>query len=91
MVRNLCAANGGDTELIESVLPDGMLQSFLSLVRAPDVSAAELGLQLIELVLRCVPNGPKLVEEIDGIDAIEQLHFSDMERLRVRSKASCAS
>ena len=91
VVRNLCAANGGDAVLIESVLSEEMLQSFLSLVRAPDVSAAELGLQLIELVLRCVPNGPKLVEEVDGIDAIEQQHFSDVERLRVRSKASCAS
>ena len=84
-VSNLCAANKGDVQLTEHVVSLGVLPAMLSLIRAPDMSAAELGLQFVELVLRCVPGGVKMVEELDGIDAIEHLFFSPSERLRVRS------
>ncbi|KAG2279284.1 hypothetical protein Bca52824_050504 [Brassica carinata] len=62
-------------------LPPG----FIDLVRSPDIEAARLGLQFIELVLRGMPNGegPKLVEGEDGIDAMERFQFHENEELRV--------
>ncbi|XP_020578172.1 importin subunit alpha-9 [Phalaenopsis equestris] len=63
----------------------GGLPGFLNLVRSPDVEAARLGLQFLELVMRGMPNGegPKLVEFEDGIDAMERFQFHENEEMRV--------
>jgi hypothetical protein len=62
----------------------GCLPRFIDLVRSADTEAARLGLQFIELVLRGMPNGqgPKLVEQADGIDAMERFQFHENEDLR---------
>ncbi|CAH8371175.1 unnamed protein product [Eruca vesicaria subsp. sativa] len=56
---------------------------------SPDIEAARLGLQFIELVLRGMPNGegPKLVEGEDGIDAMERFQFHENEELRVMANS----
>lgn len=71
-----------------SVLVDrGCLMGFIALVKSPDLEAARLGLQFLELVMRALPDGkgPKLVEKEDGIAAMEELQFHDNEELRVMS------
>ncbi|CAA6654783.1 unnamed protein product [Spirodela intermedia] len=63
----------------------GCLPGFISLVRSPDIEAARLGLQFLELVMRGLPNGegPKIVEMEDGIDAMERFQFHENEELRI--------
>ncbi|XP_024359531.1 importin subunit alpha-9 [Physcomitrium patens] len=71
-----------------TVLVDrGCLMGFIALVKSPDLEAAKLGLQFLELVMRALPNGkgPKLVEKEDGIAAMEELQFHDNEELRIMS------
>lgn len=60
------------------------LPGFITMVRSPDIEAARLGLQFLELVMRGLPNGegPKLVEQEDGIDAMERFQFHENEDLR---------
>ncbi|MQL82598.1 hypothetical protein Taro_015075 [Colocasia esculenta] len=62
----------------------GCLPGFINLVRSPDIDAARLGLQFLELVMRGLPNGegPKLVEREDGIDAMERFQFHENEEIR---------
>ncbi|KAL4189220.1 hypothetical protein AMTRI_Chr08g164380 [Amborella trichopoda] len=67
-----------------SLVDRGCLPGFISLVRSPDLEAARLGLQFLEMVMRGLPNGrgPKLVEREDGIDAMERFQFHENEHLR---------
>lgn len=62
----------------------GCLPGFINLVKSPDIEAARLGLQFLELVMRALPNGrgPKLVENEDGIAAVELFQFHENEELR---------
>ncbi|KAG4982099.1 hypothetical protein JHK87_026848 [Glycine soja] len=71
-------------EHLVSLVEKGCLPGFIDLVRSADVEAARLGLQFIELVLRGMPNGegPKLVEQEDGIEAMERFQFHENEDLR---------
>ncbi|KAA3487520.1 importin subunit alpha-9-like [Gossypium australe] len=91
VLGNLCVTpTGGDGKpnLIEehlvSLVQRGCLSGFIGLVRSADIEAARLGLQFMELVLRGMPNGdgPKLVEQEDGIDAMERYQFHENEDLR---------
>lgn len=79
-------AGGGAVVLshLEAVVQAGCLPGFLALVRSPDQEAARLGVQFVEVVLRALPNGKgvKLVEEADGIDALESLQFHGNDELR---------
>jgi len=71
-----------------TVLVDrGCIPGFIALVKSPDLEAARLGLQFLELVMRALPHGmgPKLVEKEDGIAAMEELQFHDNEELRIMS------
>ncbi|KAG5002954.1 hypothetical protein JHK86_027093 [Glycine max] len=71
-------------DYLVSLVEKGCLPGFIDLVRSADVEAARLGLQFIELVLRGMPNGegPKLVEQEDGIEAMERFQFHENEDLR---------
>ncbi|XP_031382728.1 importin subunit alpha-9 [Punica granatum] len=71
-------------EHLVSLVKNGCLSGFVELIRSADTEAARLGLQFIELVLRGMPNGegPKLVEQEDGIDAMEMYQFHENEDLR---------
>jgi hypothetical protein len=53
----------------------GVLRGYLAMVRGPDMEAARLGLQFVEMVLRMLPGGAQAVEAADGIDALEELQF----------------
>ncbi|ESQ40210.1 hypothetical protein EUTSA_v10013263mg [Eutrema salsugineum] len=96
VLGNLCVESAeGDTkariiqEHLVSIVSGGCLRGFIELVRSPDMEAARLGLQFIELVLRGMPNGegPKLVEGEDGIDAMERFQFHENEELRVMANS----
>ncbi|POO01609.1 Coatomer beta subunit [Trema orientale] len=90
VLGNLCVAPGGDgkpnliVEHLVSLVGRGCLSGFIDLVRSADTEAAKLGLQFMELVLRGMPDGegPKLVEQEDGIDAMERFQFHENEDLR---------
>ncbi|RDY07126.1 Importin subunit alpha-9 [Mucuna pruriens] len=91
VLGNLCVAptKGDDKpslilEHMVSLVEKGCLPGFIDLVRSADIEAARLGLQFIELVLRGMPNGegPKLVEQEDGIEAMERFQFHENEDLR---------
>nr|KYP58016.1 Importin subunit alpha-2 [Cajanus cajan] len=91
VLGNLCVAptKGDDKpslilEHLVSLVGRGCLSGFIDLVRSADIEAARLGLQFIELVLRGMPNGegPKLVEQEDGIEAMERFQFHENEDLR---------
>ena len=49
---------------------------FVGLVRAPDFVVVDMALTVVEMVLAEVPGGVRLVEEADGIDALEQLVYA---------------
>ncbi|KAG2262420.1 hypothetical protein Bca52824_069499 [Brassica carinata] len=76
-------------EHLVSVVSGGCLPGFINLVRSPDIEAARLGLQFIELVLRGMPNveGSKLVEGEDGINVMERFQFHENEELRVMANS----
>ncbi|KAG9453449.1 hypothetical protein H6P81_006353 [Aristolochia fimbriata] len=91
-IGNLCVAptEGGRPpgvilEHLSSFVRNGCLSGFISMVKSPDIEAARLGLQFLELVMRGLPNGEgvKLVEEEDGIDAMERFQFHENEELRL--------
>lgn len=91
VLGNLCVAptKGDDKpslilEHLVSLVEKGGLPGFIDLVRSADIEAARLGIQFIELVLRGMPNGegPKLVEQEDGIEAMERFQFHENEDLR---------
>ncbi|KAH0454444.1 hypothetical protein IEQ34_016368 [Dendrobium chrysotoxum] len=92
VLGNLCVSPGDGVRQpdiivnnLVSLVNNGCLPGFLNLVRSPDVEAARLGLQFLELVMRGMPNGegPKLVELEDGIDAMERFQFHENEEMRI--------
>ncbi|KAH0908025.1 LOW QUALITY PROTEIN: hypothetical protein HID58_039852, partial [Brassica napus] len=96
VLGNLCVESAeGDTkpriiqEHLVSIVSGGCLPGFINLVRSPDIEAARLGLQFIELVLRGMPNGEgsKIVEGEDGIDAMQRFQFHENEELRVMANS----
>ncbi|XP_009122933.2 importin subunit alpha-9-like [Brassica rapa] len=96
VLGNLCVESAeGDTkpriiqEHLVSIVSGGCLPGFINLVRSPDIEAARLGLQFIELVLRGMPNGEgsMIVEGEDGIDAMERFQFHENEELRVMANS----
>ncbi|XP_028775194.1 importin subunit alpha-9 isoform X2 [Neltuma alba] len=98
VLGNLCVApskgEGGQTPslILDHLVPlveRGCLPGFIDLVRSADIEAARLGLQFIELVLRGMPGGggPKLVEQADGIEAMERFQFHENEDLRTMANS----
>ncbi|KAI9122206.1 hypothetical protein K1719_006895 [Acacia pycnantha] len=98
VLGNLCVApsKGEGSEkpspILDHLVPlveRGCLPGFIDLVRSADIQAARLGLQFIELVLRGMPDGggPKLVEQEDGIEAMERFQFHENEDLRTMANS----
>lgn len=90
-VGNLCVITSKSSEQpdvivdhLVSLVRGGCLPGFIQLVRSVDTEAARLGILFVELVLRGMPNreGQKLVEEEDGIEALERYQFHVNEELR---------
>ncbi|XP_050382105.1 importin subunit alpha-9 [Argentina anserina] len=71
-------------EHLVSLVGRGCLPGFVDLVSSADTEAGKVGLQFIEMVLRGMPNGegPKLVEQENGIEAMERFQFHENEDLR---------
>ncbi|CAJ1968479.1 unnamed protein product [Sphenostylis stenocarpa] len=91
VLGNLCVApikGAGKPSLIPehmvALVEKGCIPGFIDLIRSADIEAARLGLQFIEMVLRGMPNGegPRLVEQEDGIEAMERFQFHENEDLR---------
>ncbi|KAL6141995.1 hypothetical protein ACLB2K_060279 [Fragaria x ananassa] len=94
VLGNLCVSpitptegDGKPTLILEhlvSLVGRGCLPGFIDLVSSVDTEAARVGLQFMELVLRGMPNGegPKLVENENGIEAMERFQFHENEDLR---------
>jgi importin subunit alpha-1 len=61
----------------EHVLTPELAFEYVSLLRAPDLQVVDVALRVIEIVLAEVPGGAKVVEEADGIDALEQLVYKN--------------
>ncbi|XP_078435023.1 importin subunit alpha-9 isoform X2 [Wolffia australiana] len=94
MLGNLCVAPEGLQGSIirphlAALVDHGCVPGFISLVRSPDIEAARLGLQFLEMVMRGLPNmeGPKIVEREDGIDAMERFQFHENDELRLMANA----
>lgn len=68
---------------LSAVVAAGCLPPFVSLVRSPDGEAARLGLQFVEMCLRCLPGGRRLVEQAEGLDALELLQFQENDELQM--------
>ncbi|XP_002985897.2 importin subunit alpha-9 [Selaginella moellendorffii] len=67
---------------LSALAQSGCVAEFVNLVKSPDPEGSKLGLQFLELVMRCLQNGTKLVEGCDGMLAIEMLHFHENDELR---------
>ncbi|BBN13805.1 hypothetical protein MPTK1_6g06520 [Marchantia polymorpha subsp. ruderalis] len=89
---NVCVAPKAKAKEVDpivehlTVLVDrGCIPGFTALVKSPDMEAARLGLQFLELVMRGLPGGqgPKVVEKEDGIAAMETLQFHENDELRL--------
>ena len=50
--------------------------------RSTGYEAAQLGLQIAEMVLRAMPGGPSAVESVDGIDALEAIELQGHPQLQ---------
>jgi importin subunit alpha-1 len=91
LLSRLVRVGGGEVVVrhLEAVVRAGCVPGFLALIRSPDQEAARLGIQFVEMVLRALPNsaGVRLVEEADGIDALESLQFHDNEELRTMANS----
>eukprot|EP01104_Vermistella_antarctica_P019163 TRINITY_DN7381_c0_g1_i1.p1 TRINITY_DN7381_c0_g1~~TRINITY_DN7381_c0_g1_i1.p1 ORF type:complete len:719 (+),score=172.66 TRINITY_DN7381_c0_g1_i1:156-2312(+) len=60
---------------------DGVLWAMMDLLRVRDVEANDIGLKLVEAVLAHHPSGVSLVENAEGIDALEALETHGNEEL----------
>jgi hypothetical protein len=65
-----------DPQTRPHVLTPELGLEFVGLVRAPDFVVVDMALTVVEMVLAEVPGGVRLVEEADGIDALEQLVYA---------------
>nr|ATG70964.1 importin alpha isoform 9 [Juniperus flaccida] len=91
VLGNLCVSTVEETgesmtilEHLTVLVNRRCLPGFINLIKSPDIEAAKLGLQFLELVMRSLPNdqGPKLVENEDGIAAMELFQFHENEEIR---------
>mmetsp|Transcript_35365 Transcript_35365/g.59088 ORF Transcript_35365/g.59088 Transcript_35365/m.59088 type:complete len:480 (-) Transcript_35365:1251-2690(-) len=76
------AADGRYCELLVSA---GAVGPFLSLLPVSDPDTASICLNFIGLVLEKHPQGVHLVEELNGIEALESLQFNENPDLRARA------
>lgn len=81
VLANLCfTRNEPNVEFLQSVLnkEQRLIGGIVSLMQDVDLDAISLGLDFTEVILKSIPNGPVLVDEAKGIEALDQLHFSNV-------------
>eukprot|EP00736_Rhodelphis_marinus_P000154 Rmarinus@m.17436 len=64
-------------EAPQRIVALGGLPAILSVLGAPDVSASRAALAVVGVVLARVPEGPRIVEEARGIEALESVMYSE--------------
>eukprot|EP00300_Choanocystis_sp_HF-7_P009831 c16660_g1_i2.p1 GENE.c16660_g1_i2~~c16660_g1_i2.p1 ORF type:complete len:488 (+),score=109.78 c16660_g1_i2:39-1502(+) len=76
-IANICS-NGRH---IDTVVRAGATSGFIALLHSPDPDVVHVSLSFVEMVLLLVDRGALLVEELEGVAAIESLisnqHFSE--------------
>lgn len=88
VLANLCMEAGDEPNVgfLQHLLQSPkFLDTFMQFMKSPDMEAAGLAVQFTEMVLRVVPKGPQIVEEVDGIDALEAVQYGshppDMQKM----------
>ncbi|GMH33979.1 hypothetical protein BSKO_01813 [Bryopsis sp. KO-2023] len=91
VMANLCMRSQSEPNLEflqQALRSPKFLATFMQFMRSPDMEAARLGIQFTEMVLRVVPGGLEMVEEVDGIDALEAVQFgnapAELQRMAAR-------
>ncbi|RHZ71077.1 hypothetical protein Glove_262g24 [Diversispora epigaea] len=69
-------------EYMKSLPHQELLSGFLEFIRSQDVELIRLGLGYLEMLLTQVPDGNKFIEQMQGIDALESVTFSEDQTLR---------
>ncbi|KAG0024927.1 hypothetical protein BGZ81_007547 [Podila clonocystis] len=54
-----------------------LLPGFLDFLRTKDQELIQLGLRYVQLLLTGIPDGPALLSELNGVDALEEVILSD--------------
>ncbi|KAG0095324.1 hypothetical protein BGZ93_006042 [Podila epicladia] len=54
-----------------------LLPGFLDFLRTKDHELIQLGLRYVQLLLTGIPDGPALLSELNGVDALEEVILSD--------------
>ena len=82
IVGNICGPL--DVVALEYVVGGGCIPPLLALLRCPDVEAVRMALQFVEMVMRGLPGkrGVAVVEEWEGVEALEGLQFHNNDELR---------
>lgn len=81
VIANICFNDTSpNVDLLKFLLnkEQRLLLGFVSLMKGVDVEAVKLGLDFTQLVLEKIEEGAHKVEEVDGIDAMEQLQFREV-------------
>lgn len=76
-----------DPRYLPGLVKGGVISPLLSMVQKDDVDTIEVCLRFVELILRKHDQGPDLVEEADGIAALESLQTHSNERLYDHARA----
>eukprot|EP00210_Caulerpa_lentillifera_P002264 g2174.t1 len=81
VLANLCfTRNEANVEFLKSILSKEprLIGGIVSLMQDVDLDTVSLGLDFTEVILKSIPNGPTLVDEAKGIEALDNLHFSNV-------------
>lgn len=88
VLANLCMQTDDEpnVDFLQQLLQSPkFLDTFMQFMRSPDMEAAGLAVQFTEMVLRVIPGGPEMIEQVDGIDALEAVQYGkhppDMQKM----------
>ncbi|CAM9777915.1 unnamed protein product [Chrysoparadoxa australica] len=74
-VWNLVAEGANLQEVIDM---EGVLEAIVKLLKVPDTSVVVVVLSMLDRVCATVPGGPLCVEQAHGLEAIDDLHYSQV-------------
>ena len=83
-LANICAGGGGqqgNAQEIQSAASQGSFRVFLDLIETRgDLDAVFLGLQFFEMALRVAPQCGSLLEELNGMEIIENVQYTSQNK-----------
>jgi len=65
-----------DNMFLNEVLDLGVLPVFIKLLKVPDNHTIRCALMFLTLVLQNIKDGPRLVESLGGLEAIDEIHYN---------------